>query len=95
MLEVAQDHWKWYNSIDRIYSTVTTALSCIVSENKTRYWLKIAIFRISFAFDAPGKGDPVGISPLVRKTSMAGRSEGKKFEDTFSRFIVIQCTNEM
>jgi len=38
--------------------SITMAVSGIISEIKTRYWSKIAIFFIPVAFDAPVSGVP-------------------------------------
>ena len=55
--------------------------------DKARYWSKI-IFFLPLAFDAPVRGVPVGIMPccLVWKTRMVWLLDGKKTEDTITRF---------
>jgi len=55
--------------------------------DKARYWSKIVIFHITFAFDAPVfRQVPVGILPsrLVWKTRMVGHGE-KNFETEYRR----------
>ena len=72
------------------HSTVTMALSCIISQMKASYWSKIAMFfHTPPAFDAPVKVVPARI--LAWGSAWKNENGGstrwwKKFDVVFSRF---------